>query len=292
MILTQTHKRRSFVGSLNAGADLIESFRRLCVDNSILCGFFSGSGYLRNVRVRTFDATLKRHTEPKAFPGTFHVVSLSGNISLVGRETSIRCHATGVSRAGVDGDMSVGNIIAGEIVSAEIVGIEFTLDSIDDLRLYRDIDERSGLDGWLRLEFIQGGNPVVRQTPKDAGERAVEAVAKERASFSEKPAVPVVVEKVAAPEKPSPAKKKAAKVVDDEPVSTEDTLQEIRVGDFLNHPTLGRCIVVSTELEERLQIKLESGRVVELHTGLVDIAPYRPGDNGERVFAVSIRRRR
>ncbi len=288
MILTQTHKRRSFVGSLNAGADLIESFRRLCVDNSILCGFFSGSGYLRNVRVRTFDATLKRHTEPKAFPGTFHVVSLSGNISLVGRETSIRCHATGVSRAGADGDMSVGNIIAGEIVAAEIVGIEFTLESVDDLRLYRDIDERSGLDGWLRLEFIQGGNPIVRQTPKDAGELAVEAVAKERASFSEKPAVP---EKAPVPEKPAP-KKKATKVVDEEPLSTEETLQEIRVGDFLNHPTLGRCVVVSTELEERLQIKLESGRVVELHTGLVDIAPYRPGDNGERVFAVSIRRRR
>jgi len=285
MILTQTHKRRSFVGSLNAGADLIESFRRLCVDNSILCGFFNGSGYLRDVRVRNFDAARKRHTEPTLHSGVFQVVSLTGNISLTGRETSIRCHAIGVSKAATDGEAGVSGYVAGEIVADDIVGFEFTLESVDDLRLYRDIDERSGLDGWLRLEFVQGGNPIVRQTPKDAGELAVEA-AERRLPQAEKPAPAKPVS-----EKPA-AKKKAAKVLDEEPVSNEETLQEIRVGDFLNHPTLGRCVVVSAEHEERLHIKLESGRVVELHTGLIDISPYRPGDNGERVFAVSIRRRR
>lgn len=271
MILTQTHKRRSFVGSLNAGSDLIETFRRLCVDNHILCGFFTGTGYLQNARLRTFDARTKAFTEARLHPGTFHAVTLTGNISLAGRETSIRCHVTGLSR-GPEGELAPGMVPAGgEVVAGEVVGLEFTLESVDDLKLYRDHDERSGLDGWLRLEFASGGgNPVVRQAPREPGE------------------VPAAK---AAPA-PAPARKKPApSVLDDEP-TTEETLQEIRVGDLLNHPTLGQCVVVSTDLEDRLQIKLESGRVVELHTGLVDIAPFRPGPGGERVFAVSIRRRR
>ncbi len=276
MILTQTHKRRSFVGSLNAGADIIDSFRRLCVDNSILCGFFSGTGYLRDARLRTFDARTKAFVEPRLYPGTFHAVTLTGNISLSGRETSIRCHVSGLSR-GPEGEVSASMAPAGgEIVSAEVVGFEFLLESVDDLKLYRELDERSGLDGWLRLEFASGGNPIVRQTPRDPGEPA--------------PAPKAAREAAPAPAAPARSRKKT--VVDEDTPTTEETLQEIRVGDLLNHPTLGHCVVVSTDFEDRLSIKLESGRVVELHTGLVDIAPFRPGPGGERVFAVSIRRRR
>lgn len=278
MILTQTHKRRSFVGSLNAGSDLVETFRRLCVDNSILCGFFSGTGYLNNVRLRTFDTRTRSYGESRLHPGTFHAVTLNGNISLSGRETSIRCHTFGLSH-GPEGEVGSAMVSAGgEIVSGEVVGLEFLLESVDDLKLYRDIDERSGLDGWLRLEFASGGgNPIVRQTPRDPGEAAP-------APKPAREATPA-----AAPATPSRTRKKA---IDDDVPTTEETLQEIRVGDLLNHPTLGMCAVVSTDLEDRLQIKLESGRVVELHTGLVDIAPFRPGPAGERVFAVSIRRRR
>src|SRR5690606_31664407 len=111
LILTQTHKRRSFVGSLNAGADHIESFRRLCVHNANLCGFFNGCGYLRDRRVRAFDAARKRHTEPTLHSGLFQVVSLTGNISLTGRDTSIRCHAIGVSKAASDGDIGTAGYV-------------------------------------------------------------------------------------------------------------------------------------------------------------------------------------
>lgn len=289
MILTQTHKRRSFVGSLNAGSDLIETFRRLCVDNAILCGFFSGTGYLRDVRLRTFDAKTKSFSEPRLFPGTFHAVTLTGNISLTGRETSIRCHASGLAR-GPEGELAATPVPAGgEIVSAEVVGLEFMLESVDDLKLYRDLDERSGLDGWLRLEFASGGgNPIVRQTPRDPGEPT--PTPKPAREASPAPSVPAAPAKAPATKKKADAR--AAASVDDDVPTTEETLQDIRVGDLLNHPTLGQCVVISTDLEDRLQIRLESGRAVELHTGLIDIAPFRPGPGGERTFAVSIRRRR
>jgi predicted DNA-binding protein with PD1-like motif len=269
MILTQSHKRRNFVGSLNAGADLIEAIRKMCVDNTILCGFLQGTGYLKDAKLRTFDATSRAYRDPETHSGTLHVVSLSGNISLVDRQTSIRCHVVGtVSRSG-----HPPVLVSGELVGAEIVALEFTLDAIDDLRFYRARDERSGLDGWLHLEFVQGGNPIVRQTPPDTAPI---------------PAGPPAPAPIAAP-LPAPAPPKSRKAPKVEAVDT--SVPEIRPGDFLNHPTLGRCEVMTADQEDRLSIKLESGRIVELHTGLVDITPSAPVD-GARVFNVSIRRRR
>ena len=254
MILTQTHKRRSFVGSLNVGTDVVDALRSLCVDNTILCGLVQATGYLRDVQLRTYDATTKSWKDPLVLPGSFHVASFSGTISLIERQTRIRCHVLGTSLGA--GPTPV--VVSGEIMAGEVVNIEFGLEAIDDIRLYRARDERSGLDGWLHVEFAQPGAPV--RPP-------------ERIVLPE----PVVEE----PERRAPAA--ASKAAD----STID----IRPGDFLNHPTLGRCAVAGLEVDERLTIKLESGRLVELHTGLIDISPARPGPGGERIFNVTIRRR-
>ncbi|MFO0748657.1 MAG: DUF296 domain-containing protein [Myxococcota bacterium] len=249
MILTQTHKRRSFVGSLNVGTDVVDALRSLCVDNTILCGFFQGSGYLKDVKLRTYDAVTRTYRDPVVHPGTFHAVSLSGSISLIERQTSIRCHLTGAVLAP---GASAAVAASGEVVSAEVINLEFSLDSIDDIRLYRAKDDRSGLESWLHVEFAQGGAPI--RPPERA------------------PAIDII-----APPRP--------------PRAAEGSF-DIRDGDFLNHPTLGRCIVAGPEVDERITIKLESGRLVELHTGLIDITPAKPGPGGERVFTVSIKRRR
>jgi predicted DNA-binding protein with PD1-like motif len=255
MIVTQSHKRRSFVGCLNAGTDLLEALRGVCVDNTILCGFFKATGYLKDAKLRTFDATTRSYGEAQSYPGTLHGVSMTGNISLVDRQTAIRCHIAGsLLSPGTSSPVA----IAGELVAGQIVAFEFVLETIDDIRLYRERDERTGLDGWLHLEFAQAGNPIVRQAPPEA-QLAITPQ-------------PPVVNKPAAP--------------------TESPVHDVREGDFLNHPTLGRCVVVSADQDDRLTIRLESGRNVELHTGLVDIAPPRTAADGTRTFAVSIRRRR
>jgi len=249
MILTQTHKRRSFVGSLNFGTDVVESLRSLCVDNTILCGVVRGTGYLRDVTVKTFDAVTRAWRDPVSHAGTLHVASLQGSISLIERQTSIRVHVLGTSLAS-------GAVISGELVSGSVASIEFELDAIDDVRLFRARDDRSGLDAWLHVEFAQAGAPV-------------------------RPPERIVTPAAAPPEEARAPK--AAKAAD---------TGEIRQGDFLNHPTLGRCVVAGPEVDERLTIRLESGRLVELHTGLIDISPARPGPGGERVFNVAIKRRR
>lgn len=261
MIVTQSHKRRSFVGCLNAGVDLIEAIRNVCVDNTIFCGFLQATGYLKDPKLRWFDAGQQRHRESDVLTGTFQVTSLTCNISLLDNQTSITCHVTGSLLAP---GATEATPMAGELVEGEVVAIEFALDTVDDIRLYRARDERTGLDGWLHLEFAQSGNPVVRERPADA-------------QLVVTPATPATTAKK--------RKKKPARPV-------AEMVHEIREGDFLNHPTLGRCVVITADLDDRLTIKLESGRNVELHTGLIDIAPPHTADNGERTFGVSIRRRR
>ena len=255
MIVTQSHKRRSFVGCLNAGTDLVEAFRSVCVDNTILCGFFTATGYLKDARLRTFDPDTRTYREPTSHPGNLHAVAIQGNISLADRQTSIRCHIAGVVYAP---GSTTATPISGELVSATIVALEFSLETVDDIRLYRAKDERTGYDGWLHLEFAQSGNPIVRQAS----------------------AVAQLVITPQAPAAPRPAPTAA------------DAGNDVREGDYLNHPTLGRCVVTNADHDDRLTIRLESGRTVELHTGLVDIAPPRTAADGTRTFAVSIRRRR
>jgi len=254
MIVTQSHKRRSFVGCLNAGTDLVEAIRSLCVDNTIFCGFLQATGYLKGPKLRWFDAELRNYRESQPFSGTLQVATLSCNISLVDRETSIVCHVTGSLITHGAAPIP----ISGELVSGQIVAIEFVLETIDDIRLYRARDERTGLDGWLHLEFAQSGNPIVRQAPPEA-------------------------QLIVTPLATSATKTSRA---------VAEVVHDVREGDFLNHPTLGRCVVITADLDDRLTIRLESGRSVELHTGLIDIAPPHTAANGERTFAVSIRRRR
>lgn len=257
MIVTQSHKRRSFVGCLNAGTDLVEAIRSVCVDNTIFCGFLQATGYLKDPKLRWFDADQRAYRDAVAHHGTFQLASLACNISLVDRQTSITCHVSGSLLPPSGAAMP----LAGELVSATIVQLEFALETVDDLRLYRQRDDRTGLDGWLHLEFAQSGNPIVRERPPEAA---------------------LVVTPAAGS---APATKTTR-------AGNEDIVHDVREGDFLNHPTLGRCVVVGADLDDRLTIRLESGRIVELHTGLIDIAPPRTAANGERTFAVSIRRRR
>ena len=253
MIITQTHKRRTFVGSMNVGTDLIEGLKSICVDNTIFCAQFTAVGYLRNVRMRRFDGVTLRYHDPVARPGTFHTVSLTGNISLIERQTVVRCHAIGTLDRNAEGHFEV---LSGEVVSAEVLNIEFTLVTNDDIRLYRAHDARTGLDPWLHVEFGGGPLPMREDEPLEV-------------------LVPPPTATALPPKDPPPPAQEL----------------DIAEGDYLNHPTLGRCEVIAADGDERLTIRLESGRKVEVHLGLLDLTPM-PADGSRRVFKVSIRRKR
>jgi len=66
---------------------------------------------------------------------------------------------------------------------------------------------------------------------------------------------------------------------------------ELKPGDRLRHPRLGACVVVQVPDEDRASIRLESGRVVELHMGLLKLVPLSAPPGAQKTYKVEIRRR-
>jgi len=70
-----------------------------------------------------------------------------------------------------------------------------------------------------------------------------------------------------------------------------DPEYELHPEDTLDHPRLGRCVVLAVPDEDRASIRLASGRTVELHLGLLKLV--RASDDNAEVqhFKVKMRRR-
>lgn len=164
----------------------------------------------------------------------------------------VTMHAIG-AREGTSG------VTSGELVAGEVVLIEFELNTLDDIRLYRAEDARSGLEPWLHVEF--GSGPPPRREDNTVQLAATAVVADGEPAARERPK------------------------------SLEHHELDIREGDLLLHPTLGRCQVIANDGDERMTIRLESGRTVELHLGLLELTPTAP-EGRKRMFKVAIKRRR
>jgi predicted DNA-binding protein with PD1-like motif len=259
MIVTQTRKRRSYIGSLNAGADLVDSLSSICVDNAIVCATFHGTGYVANPALRTYSFRDQRLEPPIVHEGHFHLVALHGNVSLHERATVIKAHAIGTLHA----PKTEPRVLSGELVAGSVVLFEFTLSSVDDLRLYRAHDDRTGLEPWLHMDLGTGPPP---------SEREVEEI-------------PVIQSSPGSARPSPPATLPTEELGSDTPI-------EVAPGDWLQHPTLGQCEVVENDQDHRVTIRLESGRVVELHVGLLQLQPAGKARNGGRIFKVAIKRKK
>ncbi|MBM4371384.1 MAG: hypothetical protein FJ098_06995, partial [Deltaproteobacteria bacterium] len=66
---------------------------------------------------------------------------------------------------------------------------------------------------------------------------------------------------------------------------------DLERGDWLDHPRLGQCQVLARDNDERVPVKLPSGRVAELHLGLFKL--FRVGrKQGGTVYKVEVRRKK
>lgn len=67
-------------------------------------------------------------------------------------------------------------------------------------------------------------------------------------------------------------------------------MPQLKVGDWLEHPRLGQCEIVHVIDDDRVSISMESGKVAQLHLGLLTLS--RSGRRrGATVYQVQIRRR-
>ena len=73
--------------------------------------------------------------------------------------------------------------------------------------------------------------------------------------------------------------------------SPDEPTYELQPDDTLEHPRLGTCVVVQVSDEDRASIRMESGRVAELHLGLLKLERTAKSKTGHQTFRVMIRRR-
>jgi len=135
-----------------------------------------------------------------------------------------------------------------------VIQFEFLIEVFDSISLRRMHDPDTGLDLWLQA--------------MPAGTEADD-------------------ELVAAPARREPETGGRRSEVE------EIELDEIELerGDWLDHPRLGQCQVLARDNDERVPVKLPSGRVAELHLGLFKM--FRAGrKQGGSVYKVEVRRKK
>jgi len=145
-------------------------------------------------------------------------------------------------------------VVVGQLVGGEVIQFEFLIDVFDSLSLRRMHDTATGLELWLQA--------------MPAGDAAEDSL-------------PL-----------------AAPLVDADPNTPHMEAHEIELddvalerGDWLDHPRLGQCQVLARDNDERVPVKLPSGRVAELHLGLFKM--FRIGrKQGGTVYKVEVRRRK
>lgn len=128
-----------------------------------------------------------------------------------------------------------GRTWAGLLADAEVIAFEFTISSFDDIILIRDVDRATGLAQWLQL-----------RAPGE--ELALPGSELPDGQYDEQ----------------------GWEATGDEPDEVTTT-----PGDILEHPRFGRCIVVNQPDFERVTVRLENQRTVDLHLGLVRLTQLR-----------------
>jgi predicted DNA-binding protein with PD1-like motif len=164
-----------------------------------------------------------------------------------------------ISMRGTDRDISArvllvtaaGETAAGLLQEAVSASVELMAWTFDDITLRRHEDYSSGLWRWM-----------------DVGINVVSASASAGPSRSGRVAMEAMPSRLLEPEE----------------------MPNLKVGDALEHPALGFCIVTQVFDQDRVSIQMETGKVAQLHLGVLTLHRA-PSKQGRSVYAVQVRRR-
>lgn len=249
MIVAQFHDIRRFMGRLDHGQDVIQGLKTVCLENSIHCGWLSAGGILQGVMLESQSDHQTILIEERLV-----IPSIFGNISILREDTDIRlyggCYKTAEGRGYEH--------FAGLIRKGEVISFEFMLMAVDDVYLVRDPDVDPILCPWM---MVQPGTVKPIQTT-------------------------VVKNILPTPQKP--AQVSLRQLPSEEDDISELQMLSMKVGDYIDHPRFGKCKIVQAPQDEKLGIRLPTGKQVNLHLGIMRIhPPIMEGDH--RIFRLEIK---
>lgn len=260
MLVCQFQEVRRFLGRLDPGQDLIAGLLVVCRENGIQTGWVQAWGLIRNPLVAAPGPEGRDLLDPEVREGVYLVPSLQGNVSLCGEEVVVRLVGTGAP-------VSKGDAWAGVLRGGEVLHLEFWMTAGDDVSLCRDEEDRTGFAPFVTL--LPG-----RPAPSSSLKRP-EAVTRPEPP----PAAP-----------PSPPADAPLRRPPEEVDNSDLYVLEMQVGDFLEHPRFGRCRIITAQEDDKVTIRLDNGKHVDLSLSVLRVLPPKTQGN-RKVFPVELRRK-
>jgi len=132
--------RRTIIGQLTHGADLLEGLTQFVQKENIRCGRIHGMGATTHAIVAYYDQNMKQY-KPMEFKGGMEILNLHGNVSIRDGNPFVHVHI-------LLGDQQ-GRIFGGHLMpGTKVWACELFLDEFDGEELVREHEEETGLFLW------------------------------------------------------------------------------------------------------------------------------------------------
>jgi predicted DNA-binding protein with PD1-like motif len=132
--------RRTYIGRIPEGADLLESITKICKEEGIKIGKITAIGAVKKAVVAYYNQTEKKYYNHE-FNKPMEILNCTGNVSLLNGQPFVHCHIT---LADEEGKCFGGHLMIGTVVFA----CEIFIEEYEGEILERVFDESSGLSLW------------------------------------------------------------------------------------------------------------------------------------------------
>jgi len=132
--------RRTYIGRLPEGADLLESITRICKEENIRIGKITAIGAVKKAVIAFYDQVEKKYHNLE-LDQEMEIVSCIGNVSVLNGHPFVHCH---IALADNQGKCFGGHLMMG----TEIFACELIIEEFEGEPLERVYDEKSGLSLW------------------------------------------------------------------------------------------------------------------------------------------------
>jgi len=138
--VTHYKLRRTIIGQLPHGSDLLEGLTQLVQKENIRCGRIHGIGATTHAMVAYYDQNTKKYN-PMEFKGGMEILNLYGNVSIRDGKPTVHVH---ILLGNPQGKIFGGHLMPG----TKIWACELSLDEFDGEELVREHEEKTGLYLW------------------------------------------------------------------------------------------------------------------------------------------------
>ena len=132
--------RRTYIGRLPSGADLLEGITKICKELGIKVGKVTAIGAVRKAVIGFYNQQKKEY-ETMRIDHEMEILSCVGNVSLLKGQPFVHCHIT---LADSNGNCKGGHLMIG----TEVFACEVIIEEFEGEEIHREYDEETGLSLW------------------------------------------------------------------------------------------------------------------------------------------------